>query len=460
MSRAVCCGAVLALLSLGCGARTGLSVPEVDAEVASDAGRDGGAIAMDAGVDAGSPSRDAGVDAGIVEGPPGCWEPLLPGEVRGAVADIDGRPAYDAAGNLYAPRRVGLTDRWQLVSYDACLRPRWELDLPAGFMGREGEIRTSVDALGRVWVKRLFSLARATREGVLVREPIPVRYEGSLWGWIATPAAGPVFEAITDRVHRLYRVEGSRADALETMVPSTYFFPNECLLAGRAVHCWDVGFDDALRLAYQRTPTRSASVEFAAGASQVAFDGERLWSLGLGARRAALFSMNVGTAEVERWPTGVSPMFDPDTGWIAAPVVASDGTLLFVEGYEEGGRPQATLFALARDGSARWSFVSSPMVAPAAGVVDSMIAVGDAEVVYLALDRAITAIDLRSAEVRWNTPPLVGRDAPDLQMSSLGDLALRALDGTLVVVASESRSLAASPWPIAGADPGATFATP
>lgn len=418
---------------LACGARTSPRIGEPDA-------------ALDAGVP---------VDAA----PPTCWEREWPGTVRGELPDVDGRPACDPGGNLYAPRRLREEDRWQLVSYDPCLELRWVRDLPAEFSGPGLGMRTSVDPTGRVWVHDRFALAQITMDGALVQPPLWIEYADRLFGWVATPAEGPIFATVNDGARDLYRVDGDRVLRTSTRPPSSGVYDEECVFASPRTLCWDVGFDGALRELYYRGDRQRIIDGTRRHLTQVAWDGRRLWTLRYGIStyqlvgREPISGRDDVVVEVARTAAGQTRMT------ASPPAIGPAGeVVVYFHGRSPGDRPEGFFLSVDPNGRERWVFPASRSLSSRnVFSTTASVAIGDAGVVYGAVGNFVYGIDLEDGTERWRTFTDLDLDDPDLQLSPLGDLALRDDDGVLTIVATESTGLADSPWPIAGGDSGANY---
>lgn len=433
--------AALVLLPLGCGSKTALGVETAEGPV--DA----------------SPPPDTEPPLDTMPPPrPDCFEMLDPGVVRGSLEDIDARPAYDAEGNLYAPRLVD-DETWTLVSYDPCLAMRWSVDI-GEFDGRARRIRTTVDDTGHVWLKGRFDVVRATTDGVLA--PAMLEVEGNVWTWIGIPSGGPVYGSTngTDMPKYLYRTRaGGGADRVQLEEVSSYVWADECLVADRGALCWNVAYDlDDLSLRYYRDPPTLLDGTLR-NITQPAFDGERLWTLRFGISTYDVVAISPRTGEtLVRAPVARTTAGQSDA--IMSPVVigAAGEIVVYFTGRRASG-PDGQLRAFSpEDGSELWSY-SAPRTGRAnVFSVDSSIAIGDANVAYLAVGELVHAVVVSNGTGRWTAGGVGDVNDPDIQISPLGDVAVLNTDNTLNVLATESRAIARSPWPVAGGDPSGTYA--
>ncbi len=446
---ALALGLALALsvaLVAGCGSKSGLTLDT-----------HGGA--MDAAPTDSAPS-DAARDTAVPEDTaaprrPACFEMLPPGTIRGSVEDVHGRPAYDHEGNVYFPRES--SGDWFLISLDPCLEVRWAVPL-ADFDGQRRRNRVTVDADGFVWLNSRYQVARVTGDGVPA--PVTLEVEGNLWTWVAIPPAGPVYASSngTDMPRYLYRTRaGGGADRVRLEEVSSYVYEGECLVAAGAARCWNVGYDLAdMRLLYYRDPPRLIDGTFR-HVTQPAFDGERLWTLRFGISTYDLVANDAGSGEeVSRVPLARTTRGQREV--IASPPVIGAGgeVLVYFSGYREAA-PRGQLQAFSADGEPLWSYTAERSGSRDVFGTTSMIAIGDANVAYLAVGETLHAVVVSNGAPRWAVADLGDVNDPMLQISPLGDVAVLNDADVLQVVATESLAVGRSRWPVAGGDPQATY---
>jgi len=434
-----------ALSTLGCGSKTQLSIGEGGGEIPDAAPRD---------------ARDARPPEDTEPPPrPSCFDELSPGELRGSIPEIHGRPAYDDEGNLYAPR---LDDEdWAVVSYDPCLVQRWSVDLP-GFDGRSRRIRTSVDSDGQVWMKGRFEPMRVTTSGA--PSPVMLEAEGRIWTWVGIPPAGPVYASVngTDMPRYLYRTRaGGSSDRVQLEEESSYVWDEECLVGGGAALCWNVGYDlDDLDRRYYHDPPRLLDGTLR-NITQPAFDGERIWTQVFGISTYELIATSIFAGRrTVRTPLARTTRGQTDT-IISPPVIGVEGeVLVYFSGHREIG-PDGQLQAFTPDGEALWSYPANRTRRPGSiGIfgTTSSIAIGDANVAYLAVGDAVHAVVVSTGIGRWTSSGLGDVNDPELSISPLGDIAILDAEDTLHIIATESRTVARTPWPVAGGGPALTYA--
>ncbi|RLB56877.1 MAG: hypothetical protein DRJ42_02100 [Deltaproteobacteria bacterium] len=436
------------LLGWGCGSKTSLGV-----EGLADSGRP----PFDSGpspVDTGPPPR------------PDCFGELAPGDVRGQLEGIDGRPAYDALGNLYAPQQT--EEGWRLVSHDPCLALRWAVDLPEAFDGRPWSIRTSVDVhvSGHVWLKGRFEVTRVTTDGVL--DPPSLDVEGQVWTWVAIPAAGPVYGSTngTDMPKYLYRTRaGGGSDRVVLEEPSSFLWNDECLVdaGGRgAVLCWNVAYElTSLTRRYYRNPPALIDGTLR-NITQPAFDGARLWSLRYGISTYELIGLDARSGEMAVRQSVARTTSGQTNAIMGPPVIGPRGeVLVYFNGSRATGADGQLHAFSGDDGDPLWSYPAPRIRGSGTGRVFSVtsnLAVGDAGVVYLAVGESLHGVAVVGGERRWATSGLGDVNDPELQISPLGDIAVRTGETTVTIVATESRGVGPTPWPVAGGGPSATYA--
>lgn len=431
----------LALLTLACGARTGLAHGEErDAQVEprEDAGpRDAGPP------DAGAP------DAGRPE-PPDCGEAVPVGAVRGSVEDVDARVAVGPDRNLYSVRQVD--GGWLAISLDPCLRERWS----APIEGLRRLPRVMIDARGDLWIlgQGEPGFWRFSPEGAPLEAPLPI--ERLLFTWIGVPGdAGPVYatsvEVEEKYLHRIDAAGGDRRVRLET--PSSFVYDDECGLFGELAACWNVAYDR--RSLEQRWFVSSARIVDGTFRHVLApaFDGARMWSVeyGISTYRLVGVDLATGARAVE---TTIMRTSSGQTELLLGPPVltASGDVAVYVHGTREG--PRGALELYAPDGARRWAFVAprARRSTPAGGAVFSGEAThlaGHAGLLYLAMGHAVYAVEADGTE-RWRVEGLGDLNEPGVNLSDNGDLYVRDAGGVLTAIATESFGLAASPWPIPG----------
>jgi hypothetical protein len=431
------------LLTLGCGSKTPLGVETSEAGPA-DGARPDAARDTAVPVDTAPPMR------------PACFESLDPGTIRGSIEDVHGRPAYDREGNVYFPRES--EDTWFIISLDPCLEVRWALPL-GDFEARRRFNRTTVDDEGFVWLNSRFQVTRATTEGVPA--PVMLEVEGDLWTWVAVPPAGPVYASTngTDMPRYLYRTRaGGGTDRVRLEEVSSYVYDDECLVGGGAALCWNVAYDlSDMSLRYYRDPPRIIDGTFR-NITQPAYDGDRIWTLRFGISNYDLVANSTeGGEEVVRVPLARTTRGQVDT-IMSPPVIGAAGeVLVYFTGHREGDLP-GQLQAFSRDGEPLWNYIVDRTNSRDVFTTDSMIAIGDANVAYLAVGDGLHAVVVSNGTPRWSTFGLGDVNDPMVQISPLGDVAVLNEGDVLHVVATESLAVGRTPWPVAGGNPQATYA--
>jgi hypothetical protein len=223
-------GTLAGLALLGaCGARTGLLV---DGELGD------GATTVNP-----QPPRDAGVLM-----PPMCGDEVPIGAIRGKIAHIDSRVAIDDVGNLYASR-VNDDDSLSLVSFDPCLRPRWQVPI-VGAKRLYTSPRVVVDGRGDVWVispdRTLPAVWRFAADGS--PKDLGVKLGSLLETWIGVPdEGGPIFVTGTWKDLALQRVDATgRLDSVAVKDDDdSGLSDGECFASGDTIGCVDTAFDQA-----------------------------------------------------------------------------------------------------------------------------------------------------------------------------------------------------------------------
>jgi outer membrane protein assembly factor BamB len=306
---------------------------------------------------------------------------------------------------------------------------------------------------------------RVTTDGVLA--PVSLEVEGNVWTWLGTPPAGPVYASTngTDRPRFLYRTRaGGGSDRVQLEEVSSFVWDGECLLAAGAAYCWNVAYDlgdgGDLSLLFHRDPPRLIDGGLR-GISQPAFDGRLLWSLVYGISTYEVVAIDPRTGEeVIRHPLARTTRGQTDM--VASPVVIgpSGEVLVYFSGHRTDG-PDGQLHALSpEDGSELWSYPAPRSPRPRGGVFSttSSLAVGDANVVYLAVGEGVHAVVVSNGVGRWVASSVGDMNEPELQISPLGDIAALNAGGQLYIIVTESLTVARSPWPVAGGGPSASYA--
>jgi outer membrane protein assembly factor BamB len=412
---------------------------------------------VDGAVDAPRDARDTSVPEDTAPPiRPACFEPLMPGSVRGTIEDIHGRPAYDGEGNLYAPRLAD--DEWFLVSYDPCLAVRWALPL-GDFEAQRRNNRTSVDADGFVWFIGRFDAARATTDGFPT--PPTLAPEGTLSTWVGIPPAGPVYVRVngTDMPRHLYRTRlDGGTDRVRLEEVSSYVWDGECVVADTGALCWNVAYDlDDLERRYYRDPPLILDGTLR-HITEPAFDGERLWTLRFGISTYDLVAQSTRTGEevvstrIARTSAGQSQAI------MSPPVIGAGGEVLVYFSGSRADGPAGQLEAFSSRGDRLWSYAAPRSAGPDVFRTTSSIAIGDANVAYLAVGATVHAVVVSTGAPRWTLMVLGVLNDPDLQISPLGDIAVIDDTDRLIVIATEALTVGRTPWPVAGGRPSATYA--
>jgi hypothetical protein len=412
-------------------------------------------LAVDASARDGSPVVDAAPDGLDGDSPvrPDCLVALTAGEVRGTLDDISGRVVFDPDGWLYGLRLVdgALTlNRW-----DPCLREEWSVALPLEGSGPDAaRIARAVD--GDLFVFAMLEIARVNVDGEVL--PLGLDFEGQLLFNFVAAAPFPVLATTTpgeDPVMlRAFGPGGTLATALHT--PSSYVWEDECLVASATVACWDVAYalGDLSDLWFHASPQLLDGT--LRHVLPPASDGERVYGVLFGISTYEVAAVDLRTGE-QAWRTSVARSTLGQTDLlVGGPILVEDRLVTYLSTHRESG-PDGQLEAFDLDGERIWSYPAArTSTAREIFDTDATHVAGDAGLVYLATGETLHAVGVETGEGRWAVSLGVGVNEPRLNISPLGDLALRTDDGDVLVVATESLGPARSAWPVPFHDPMAT----
>ncbi|MGF1465418.1 MAG: PQQ-binding-like beta-propeller repeat protein [Sandaracinaceae bacterium] len=435
--------ATLACLLVSCG-RTGLqlaSPPDPD---------DGGRPALgDAGRDAGAEPDAGDPDAGLPPLPP-CGADVSVGEERFRVPGLAGAPVFGDDGTLYAPMLNDDDRSIDLAAYARCTGEElWRQPAigPASptAVRYPSVRRTSADDLVLVNTEGFFGAYGIFRFNEAGERQPDYELRSRINGFYAIPrGAGPVLRELEELERRTvtFDVDGRRTGTW----PFDAAPQEECGATRDALYCFDVAY----RLATGEELWRREGGELIDGVIRKVVgpalaDGRAYVVLyGISAYDFVAVELETGRL-VFRVPLMRTTQGQADLR-IGRPVVGEDGTVyVYAHGTRTGAPPPGRLTAFDPDGSERWVF-GAPATSRAFFVHDTHL-VGDAGLVYLAIGEAVSAVEAATGALRWRLAVPERVDTAHVTLSRAGDLAVRTNDDQLIVIATESRGLARSPWP-------------
>ena len=244
----------------------------------------------------------------------------------------------------------------------------------------------------------------------------------------------------------------------ELFSPSSYVYQDECLVAAGTMACWDVAYAlDDLSNRWLNDRPQLVDGTFR-NVLPPASDGERIFGLVFGISTYDVAALDLRTGE-QAWRSAVARSTAGQVELIVGgPIFVGGRLVIYLSVHRESG-PDGQLEAFGRNGERVWSY-AAPRTRTPREVFDTLAThvAGEAGLVYLATGETLHAVNVETGEARWTAPLGVGVNEPQLNISPLGDLAVRTDQGDVLVVATESRGPARSAWPVPLHDPMGTNA--